>query len=74
MLFRNKRILITGADGFIGSHLTRALVELGYDVIAFVCYNSFNSLGWPDIISIEIKSKIKFISGDIRDFNRLTKL
>ena len=64
-----KRILITGADGFIGSHLTEALVECGYDVVAFVCYNSFNSLGWLDTISEEIKSKIEFIPGDIRDFN-----
>lgn len=64
-----KRILITGADGFIGSHLTEALVEQGYDVITFVCYNSFNSLGWLDTIPTELKSKIKFISGDIRDPN-----
>ena len=64
-----KRILITGADGFIGSHLTEALVECGYDVVAFVCYNSFNSLGWLDTIQDDLKNKIKFISGDIRDFN-----
>jgi NAD dependent epimerase/dehydratase len=57
----SKRILITGADGFIGSHLT--------EVFAFVCYNSFNSLGWLDTISDDLKNKIKFISGDIRDFN-----
>ena len=63
------KILITGADGFIGSHLTEELVGLGYDVVAFVCYNSFNSLGWLDTISEEIKSKIEFIPGDIRDFN-----
>jgi len=69
MVFRNKRILVTGADGFIGSHLTEALVEIGYDVSAFVCYNSFNSLGWLDTISNEIKNKITFISGDIRDPN-----
>ena len=69
MVFRNKKILITGADGFIGSHLTEELVGLGYDVVAFVCYNSFNSLGWLDTISEEIKSKIEFIPGDIRDFN-----
>jgi NAD dependent epimerase/dehydratase len=63
------KILITGADGFIGSHLTEELVEIGYDVSAFVCYNSFNSLGWLDNISDEIKNKITFISGDIRDPN-----
>ena len=69
MVFSNKKILVTGADGFIGSHLTEELVRLGYVVVAFVCYNSFNSLGWLDTISEEIKGKIKFISGDIRDFN-----
>ncbi len=69
MFFLNNKVLVTGADGFIGSHLTEALVEIGYDVSAFVCYNSFNSLGWLDTIPTELKSKIKFISGDIRDPN-----
>ena len=64
-----KKILITGADGFIGSHLTEALVDSGYDVRAFVYYNSFNSYGWLDTISKETKSKIEFFSGDIRDSN-----
>ena len=63
------KILITGADGFIGSHLTEALVEAGYDVRAFVYYNSFNSNGWLDTVSKEIKNKIEFFSGDIRDPN-----
>jgi NAD dependent epimerase/dehydratase len=63
------RVLITGADGFIGSHLTEVLVESGYVVRAFVCYNSFNSYGWLDSIPKEIKSKIEFFSGDIRDPN-----
>ena len=66
---KKKKILITGADGFIGSHLTEALVDYGYDVRAFVCYNSFNSNGWLDTVSNEIKSKIEFFSGDIRDPN-----
>lgn len=65
----NSKILITGADGFIGSHLTEALIEDGYDVRAFVYYNSFNSYGWLDSISKETKSKIEFFSGDIRDPN-----
>mgnify|MGYP000098873795 FL=1 len=64
-----KKVLITGADGFIGSHLTEALVEKGYDVRAFVCYNSFNSYGWLDRVSNEIKNKIEFFPGDIRDPN-----
>lgn len=63
------KVLITGADGFIGSHLTEALVDYGYDVRAFVCYNSFNSNGWLDTVSNEIKNKIDFFSGDIRDPN-----
>ena len=63
------KVLITGADGFIGSHLTEALVESGFDVRAFVYYNSFNSYGWLDSISNEIKNKIEFFPGDIRDPN-----
>jgi NAD dependent epimerase/dehydratase len=65
----NLKVLITGADGFIGSHLTEALVEAGYDVRAFVYYNSFNSYGWLDTLSKEIKNKIEFFPGDIRDPN-----
>ncbi|PWW37443.1 MULTISPECIES: NAD-dependent 4,6-dehydratase LegB [Paenibacillus] len=62
---KNKKILVTGADGFIGSHLTEKLVEEGYDVRAFVYYNSFNSYGWLDN-SIYSK-KIEVFAGDIRD-------
>jgi NAD dependent epimerase/dehydratase len=65
----NLKVLITGADGFIGSHLTEALVNSGYDVRAFVCYNSFNSNGWLDTVSCDIKKKIEFFPGDIRDPN-----
>lgn len=65
----NLKVLITGADGFIGSHLTEALVEAGFDVRAFVYYNSFNSYGWLDTVSKEIKNKIEFFPGDIRDPN-----
>lgn len=64
-----KKILITGADGFIGSHLTELLVSKGLQVRAFVFYNSFNSYGWLDTISEETKKKIDFFSGDIRDPN-----
>jgi len=63
------KILITGADGFIGSHLTEALVENGFKVRAFVYYNSFNSYGWLDTLPEEIKDKIEFFPGDIRDPN-----
>ena len=64
-----KKVLITGADGFIGSHLTEALVEGGYDVRAFVYYNSFNSYGWLDTVTKDVKNKIEFFPGDIRDPN-----
>jgi NAD dependent epimerase/dehydratase len=63
------KVLITGADGFIGSHLTESLVNKGYDVRAFVFYNSFNSYGWLDSIPAETKNKIEFFAGDIRDPN-----
>lgn len=63
----NTRILVTGADGFIGSHLVESLVNLGYSVRAFVLYNSFNSWGWLDQVSPEIRESIEIFSGDIRD-------
>lgn len=62
-----KKILVTGADGFIGSHLTEELVKQGYDVRAFVYYNSFNSCGWLDQSSREVKKSLDIFSGDIRD-------
>jgi dTDP-glucose 4,6-dehydratase len=62
-----QRILITGADGFIGSHLTETLVRSGYNVRAFVYYNSFNSWGWLDHSSSEIKRDLDVFAGDIRD-------
>lgn len=61
------KILVTGADGFIGSHLVKRLVNKGYQVRAFVMYNSFNSWGWLDSIDESIKEAIEVISGDIRD-------
>ncbi len=63
------KILITGADGFIGSHLTELLVRNGHDVKAFVFYNSFGSLGWLDNSSKEIINNIEIFKGDIRDSN-----
>lgn len=62
-----KKILITGADGFIGSHLTEILVRTGYNVRAFVYYNSFNSWGWLDEAPPEIKKELDVFAGDIRD-------
>ena len=63
----NKKVLITGADGFIGSHLVERLLDEGAIVKAFVYYNSFNNWGWLDTLSKEVLSKIEIFSGDIRD-------
>lgn len=62
-------ILVTGADGFIGSHLVERLIDEGQKVRAFVCYNSFNTWGWLDSISKEKLNEIEIFSGDIRDAN-----
>ncbi|HKZ46530.1 MAG TPA: SDR family NAD(P)-dependent oxidoreductase, partial [Thermodesulfobacteriota bacterium] len=62
-----KKILVTGADGFIGSHLTENLVRRGTDVRAFVYYNSFGSWGWLDHSEPEIKKSIDVFAGDVRD-------
>jgi len=62
-----KKILITGADGFIGSHLTEDLVKSGHNVRALVLYNSFNSWGWLDQLARDIQENIEVIAGDIRD-------
>jgi NAD dependent epimerase/dehydratase len=62
-----KNIIVTGADGFIGSHLTEALVRQGYQTKAFVLYNSFNSWGWLDHCEPEVKGQFEVFAGDIRD-------
>lgn len=67
MNLKNKKILITGADGFIGSHLTEELVRRGHNVRAFVYYNSFNSWGWLDHSETSIKDALEIFAGDIRD-------
>lgn len=63
------RVLVTGAEGFIGSHIVETLVKQGHHVKAFVLYNSFNFWGWLDTCSEEIKSQFEVFSGDIRDPN-----
>ncbi len=60
-------LLVTGADGFIGSHLTEALVRAGFNVRAFVLYNSFNSWGWLENCSPELRGEFEVFAGDIRD-------
>lgn len=67
MELRGKKILVTGADGFIGSHLTETLIRQGHDVRAFVMYNSFNSWGWLDQAAADVKASLDVFSGDIRD-------
>ena len=67
MNLKDKKILITGADGFIGSHLTEELVRKGCNVRAFVMYNSFNSWGWLDQAEAQIRKNLDVFSGDIRD-------
>ena len=69
MLLTNKKILVTGADGFIGSHLVEMLLAQGCDVRAFVYYNSFNSWGWLDSLAPEVLRNLDVVSGDIRDPN-----
>ncbi len=64
-----KKVLVTGADGFIGSHLTEELLKQGYDVKAFAHYNSFNSWGWLDSLAPEILEEVDVFTGDIRDPN-----
>ena len=63
------KVLVTGADGFIGSHLTEFLLQKGYDVKAFTFYNSFNTWGWLDTLPKEKLKQIDIFSGDIRDPN-----
>lgn len=63
------KVLVTGADGFIGSHLTELLLSKGYEVKAFTYYNSFNTWGWLDTLPKNILNEIEIFSGDIRDPN-----
>ncbi|HHX95764.1 MAG TPA: SDR family NAD(P)-dependent oxidoreductase [Clostridia bacterium] len=69
MNLQGKKILVTGAGGFIGSHLTEELIKSGLNVRTFVHYNSFNSWGWLDEFPREIRNKMDVFAGDIRDPN-----
>lgn len=69
MSLNGKKVLLTGADGFIGSHLAEALVESGCGLRAFVFYNSFNSWGWLDTLPRHVLDAIEVFAGDIRDPN-----
>ena len=65
--YAGAKILVTGADGFIGSHLTEALVSAGAEVTALAQYNSFDNYGWLDDVPVEKREKINLIRGDVRD-------
>ena len=65
----SKKVMVTGADGFIGSHLTQQLIREGYDVTAFCLYNSFGQWGWLDTLSKEEKASMNVVLGDVRDPN-----
>ena len=66
------KIVLTGSEGFIGSHLAGKIVKQGHDLTCLVLYNSFNSWGWLDTIDKKIKKNINVVTGDVRDeyFNK----
>ena len=74
MDLKGKKVLVTGSEGFIGSHLTERLVEMGADVTALVQYNSFNNWGWIDTFNEEIKKSIKVVTGDVREYDGMKKI
>lgn len=74
MKLSGKKVLVTGSEGFIGSHLTQRLVELGADVTALVEYNSFNSWGWIDTFDKNIKDNLRVVTGDIREYDGMKRI
>jgi len=74
MNLNGKKVLITGSEGFIGSHLIERLVELGADVTALVQYNSFNNWGWIDTFDKKVKDSIHVVTGDIREYDGMKRI
>lgn len=74
MDLKGKKVLVTGSEGFIGSHLTERLVELGAEVTALVQYNSFNNWGWIDTFDKSIKDSIHVVTGDIREYDGMKRI
>ena len=67
LMKRKNRVLVTGADGFIGSHLVEYLLQEGYAVKAFCIYNSLGSWGWLDSLPLALQAELEVVLGDIRD-------
>lgn len=74
MILTGKRVLVTGSEGFIGSHLTEKLVQIGADVTALVQYNSSNNWGWIESFNKDIKNSLKVVTGDIREYDGIKKI
>lgn len=74
MSYRGRRVLVTGADGFIGSHLAEALVRENAEVTALALYNAFDRYGWLDEVDPEVRSSMTLVRGDIRDGAALHRL
>ena len=72
MFWRSKKVLVTGSEGFIGSHLAERLVELGAEVRAMVLYNSFNHWGWLETLDNRVKNSIEIFTGDVRDYRSVS--
>lgn len=73
MNLKGKKVLVTGSEGFIGSHLTEKLVELGADVTALVQYNSFNNWGWIDTFDKNVRDSLHVVTGDVREYDNVKR-